>query len=124
TTGGAFNNGGILSLPAGSTLTAAGYTQTATAALDLTVGELTGQFNISSLLQVLGPATLDGTLNLTLDVAPVNGEVPRLGDGFKIVTYTSNTGQFATINGLALGNGLVFQPNYNPTDLTLTVVNG
>ena len=37
------------------------------------------------------------------------------------MTFASRTGQFATINGTALGNGKQFSPAYSATNLTLNV---
>ena len=59
--------------------------------------------------------TLDGMLNLAL----VNGFSPALGNSFPVLTFGSRTGQFATINGLAIGNGKQFSPAYSATNLTL-----
>ena len=68
-------------------------------------------------LTVTSPATLDGTLNLPL----VNGFSPAIGNSFQVMTFGSLTGQFATINGTALGNGKQFSPAYSATNLTLNV---
>ena len=45
-------------------------------------------------IQVNGPASLDGTLNTSL----INGFVPLSGTRFNFMTFTSRTGEFATIN--------------------------
>ena len=66
-------------------------------------------------LTVSGGATLDGTLNLAL----VNGFSPAIGNSFQVMTFGSRTGQFATINGTALGNGKQFSPAYSAANLTL-----
>jgi hypothetical protein len=93
------------------TLTVNGdYTQTAGGSLRIQIGGLTpgadfGQLNVS------GQATLDGTLTVVL----VNGFVPTSGDSFAVLTFGSESGVFATING----DGPLFTPNYNPNDLTL-----
>jgi len=62
--------------------------------------------------------TLDGTLNLTL----TGGYVPNLGDAFDVMTWTSRTGTFLTINGTSIGGGKKLQPTYATDKLTLTVV--
>ena len=84
-----------------------------TVAIDIggTATSLFGRMTIS------GAATLDGMLNLAL----VNGFSPALGNSFQVMTFDSRTGQFATINGLALGNGKQFTPAYTATNLTLDV---
>ena len=70
-----------------------------------------GRMTISS------AATLDGMLNLAL----VKGFSPAIGNSFQVLTFGSRAGQFATINGLAIGNGNQFTPAYNATNLTLNV---
>ena len=77
-------------------------------------GTATSQFGR---LTVSGATTLDGTLNLAL----VNGFSPAIGNSFQVMTFGSRTGQFATINGTALGNGKQFSPAYSATSLTLNV---
>ena len=54
-----------------------------------------------------------------LNLALVNGFSPAIGNSFQVLTFDSRTGQFATINGLALGNGKQFTPAYTATNLTL-----
>ena len=51
----------------------------------------------------------------------MNGFSPAIGNSFQVMTFGSRTGQFATINGLAIGNGKQFSPAYAATDLTLNV---
>src|SRR5262249_4123262 len=103
---------------AAGTLTVTGnYTQTATGVLDIELGGTApGQCDVFA---VGGLATLDGTMNVTL----INGFNPSLGDAFKVLTFGSRSGIFATINGLALGGGLELNPVYNPNDLTLVTQN-
>jgi adhesin/invasin len=92
---GNFTNTGVLTL--GGTLTLPGnFTQSATGTLNEQLGGspssgLFGQINAG------GTATLSGTLN----VSEVNGFVPQVGQNFAIITYTSETGNFTTISGLA-----------------------
>jgi hypothetical protein len=77
---------------------------------------------------VNGEANLSGSLNLML----VNGFVPGLGDRFEILSIGNEVmslpnrpipREFTRINGTDLGNGLMFSPEYSPTNLVLTVVN-
>ena len=69
----------------------------------------------------------------------MNGFSPALGNSFPVLTFGSRTGQFATINGLTLGNpfgpfgcaqgtrfaqggrGKQFNAAYTATNLTLNV---
>jgi hypothetical protein len=62
-------------------------------------------------LNVTGQATLDGTLTVHL----INGFQPNSGDSFVILTFGSGSGVFATING----DGALFTPSYDATDVTL-----
>ena len=56
-----------------------------------------------------------------LNLALVNGFSPAIGNSFQVLTFGSRTGQFVTINGLALGNGKQLSPAYTATNLTLNV---
>ena len=58
---------------------------------------------------------LDGTLQLSL----VNNFVPAPCQTFKVLTFGSRVGDFDTINGLDLGNGLFLRPVYSNNDLSL-----
>jgi hypothetical protein len=104
-----FNNSGSVAVQNGG-VDFNGYSQTATGTLNVRVGGLMPNTEFDQ-FSVNGQATLDGTLNVTL----VDGFVPSPGDSFKIMTFTSRTGEFATING----NGQGYSPNYRATDLTL-----
>ena len=70
-------------------------------------------------LEVGGAVTLDGTL------AIVNGGgfSPALTDTFQILTGSSVTGTFAQLTGATNGNR-IYQAQYNPADVTLTVAQG
>jgi hypothetical protein len=69
-----------------------------------------------SQLAVDGPATLGGALDITS-----TGYVPTAGDSFTILTATSVTGHFATINGTAIASsGLAFAISYTATSVVLT----
>ena len=129
--GGTIQGGGIISVPsatfvnAGSVgpgsspgaLTITGsYTQTASGALDVEIGGLASgtQFDV---LNVTGAATLDGALNLSV----VGGFAPGDTESFRILTFASRSGDFATKNGLSLGAGRFFDPVFDATGLTLGV---
>jgi LysM repeat protein len=51
-----------------------------------------------------------------------NGFTPNLGARFAIMTVGSRSGQFATIQGLDIGNDKRFQVTYSATGVTLDVV--
>lgn len=65
-----------------------------------------------------GPAFLSGTLAVTF----VNGYVPVAGDTFEIMTFSSRSGDFATMTAGALGNGLGLQRVVGATNVVLQVV--
>ena len=94
------------------------YTQKTTGALNISItGTVAGtqydQMNPST-------ATLSGTLN----VSRPTSFVPSVGSTFKIMNFTSATGQFSTVNGLAINSTEHFTITYQPTDVLLTVVSG
>ena len=92
------------------------YNQSSGGALNIEInGTAVSQFDK---LVVSGAATLAGTLNVT---RPTNF-IPSPGNMFPIMAFASRTGQFATTNGLIIGNGLGFKVNHNASDVTLTVV--
>jgi hypothetical protein len=68
-------------------------------------------------INITRAATLNGTLNVTL----ANGFTPANGDSYKIMTYSSVSGTFATFNSPSLSGGLVMVPAYNVGNLTLNV---
>jgi hypothetical protein len=91
------------------------YTQTATGVLNIDIGGLAAGTGYDQ-LQVSGEVALDGTLNVHL----INGFSPQPGDSFRILTFSSQSGDFAVENGLDLGGGLMLAPSYDATGLTLT----
>jgi hypothetical protein len=76
-------------------LTVAGtYTQSSAGNLFLDIGGLSPAGGTFDQLKVTGAATLDGTIWVT----PVNGFVPASGNSWKVLTFASRTGDFATKN--------------------------
>ncbi len=65
-------------------------------------------------------ATLDGTLNVQFAI----GYTPTVGSSFKVLTYASRIGTFATVNVTGLASGLKVTPQYNGTDMTLVISAG
>jgi len=65
-------------------------------------------------------ATLSGILNISRPT----GFIPSIGSTFKIMNFTSETGTFATVNGLPINSTEHFTITYQPTDVLLTVVPG
>ena len=120
TLGGNVTNSGILS--PGSTSTAGelsitgGYTQTAGGTLDGKIGGSTPGTNQDQ-IQVSGAAAFNGTLTVSL----LNGFQPNPGAAFQLVTFGSESGDFATRNGFNLGSGAAFVEGLNQPVGTLTV---
>jgi hypothetical protein len=69
---------------------------------------------------VSGVATLSGTLNISM----TNDFVPVPGDQFALMTYSTRSGSFTTINGLNLGGGRIMSPVYNPNNFTVWLPGG
>ena len=69
-------------------------------------------------LDVAGAVELEGELAVSL----INGFAPELGQTFEVMTFTSRTGEFDTLTGSSLGNGLGLTPSYTDTSVLLTVV--
>ncbi|HET6878560.1 MAG TPA: Ig-like domain-containing protein [Pirellulales bacterium] len=121
-TGGGVLNVSGLALPMAGTITAgAGGTVAVSGNLTLSStstvnvelgGTTTDKFGR---ITATGAASFDGTLNISL----VNSFQPVSGNSFKVMTFASETGQFATINGTSIPNSLVLAPTYDTGDLTL-----
>ena len=115
-TGGLSNAGTIAPGLSPGILTVQNVTQSQSGIVDIEIGGLAAGTAYDRL--AVTNVTLDGTLNLTLN----GGFVPSLGDVFDVMTWTSHTGTFPTINGTSIGGGKKFQPTYATDKLTLTVV--
>jgi hypothetical protein len=86
--------------------------------LDITInGKTAGtqydQFNPTT-------ASLSGTLNIDR----LSSFIPTIGSTFKIMSFSSETGTFGMVNGLAINSTEHFSVTYQPTDVLLTVVSG
>jgi hypothetical protein len=94
------------------------YTQQSAGALDIQLNGITAGTNYD-VLKVTQGATLGGTLNITL------GFTPTIGQTFTILTASSVTGTFATVNGLAINTNEHFTITYHAGgSVVLTVVGG
>jgi hypothetical protein len=60
----------------------------------------------------------------TLNISELGGFVPTVGSTFKILNFNSETGTFATVNGLTINGTEKYTITYQPTDVLLTVVSG
>jgi hypothetical protein len=93
------------------------FLQTETGTLELDIGGLAAGTQHDQ-LRVAGAAALDGTLAIGL----LDGFFASLGDGFRVLAFGSRTGDFAARRGLDIGGGLLFEPLYDDTGLTLLTV--
>jgi hypothetical protein len=77
------------------------------AAYDVTIGGTsTGDYDQ---VNISGTATLGGALNVTI----IDGYTPKPGDSVTVMTFTSATGQFATVT-------TGWSPTYHATSVVLT----
>jgi len=73
-------------------------------------------------LLVTGSASLNGTLDIQTDAGftPGVGAMPGMvGDSYVIITASSRTGEFSTVNGRHAGGGKFYKVGYNPTNVSL-----
>ena len=61
---------------------------------------------------------------ITSPLSRPTGFVPSIGSTFKIMNFTSETGTFATVNGLGINTSEHFTITYQGTDVLLTVAPG
>jgi YVTN family beta-propeller protein len=125
TIGSSVANGGITEggdVPAAGKLTigsSQSFVQSSGGAYEVAIGGLTAGTQYSQ-LAVSGSASLAGALNVRF----VNGFTPSLGNSFTILTASSVSGTFSTINSPALPAGLAWSVAYNATSVVLTAGQG
>jgi T5SS/PEP-CTERM-associated repeat protein len=111
------NNGGIVSPgdSSGTLRVTADYTQQASGTLLIDIaGHSSGQFSV---LNVLGNASLNGTLDPVL----LNGFIPMIGQSFVFLDYASLAGAFSGIENQVFDNGMEkWSVAYQSTDAILT----
>jgi hypothetical protein len=66
-------------------------------------------------IQFSTPLNVDGSFN----VSTRNGYLPNPGAAFQVLNYPSSTNSFTCLSGLDLGGGILLQPQFGPTGLTL-----
>jgi hypothetical protein len=116
--GGKFNIGDALK-KAGQLAITGTYKQSSTGILPVDIGGLTAG-TLYDQLNIKGSAILGGTLNLDL----INGFTPTIGSMFDIMNFSSETGDFATVNGLQINQNEHFQKVVHATNVMLIVVKG
>jgi len=98
------------------------YAQSSHGALDIGIAGTTvgSQYDRLQATGSAGTASLNGTLNISL-----LNFTPAVGNTFKIVTSTNgDSGQFSSVNGLAINSSEHFTITYQTDDVLLTVVSG
>ncbi len=107
-------NAGAITIDSGSLRTTRSFTQTSTGTLfvDIESDSVFDTFVVS------GTASLDGTLDIDL----AGGYTPANGLVFQILTASTVSGTFSTVNDTAIGNGDVFDDQYTGTDVSLVVI--
>ena len=91
------------------------YTQNSGGSLDIGIGGATAaKFDALNATS----AVLGGTLN----ISELSSFIPTVGSTFKILTFNSVTGTFATVNGLTINSTEAYTITYQATDVLLTVV--
>ena len=121
TTPGSLDNAGTVNLAAGTLNVTGNYTQESTGTYDVGIGGIAaggqfGQLNVSQ----------SASLNGGLDVSLINSYTPPQGDSYAVLTFASESGNFAAEFGLYFGSGEGFNPTFspstNPTAVDLVVI--
>ena len=94
--------------------TVAAYNQGATGVYHAEI--FTGPLGSHDELNVTGPASLQGTLDID-----VIGALPEIGDEVVLMTYGARIGRFDAIAGTVLNTALSLAPVFSPAALTLRV---
>jgi hypothetical protein len=89
------------------------YTQEANASVLIELGGVAEA--LYDRVVIAGEARLDGAL----DVALLDGFMPKAGDEFRILSYGSVQGSFSSIAGLGIGNGMYLEFSQDDTGITL-----
>ena len=95
------------------------YTQQSAGALDIAIDGAAAGTKYDQLSVTKG-ATLGGTLNISLGA----GFTPTVGETFTILTASTVSDTFATVNGLAINGSEHFTITYNAGSVVLKVVAG
>jgi formylglycine-generating enzyme required for sulfatase activity len=109
-----FSNTGTVEADTGTISFQGGYSDGSSANLAISLGSATpgsgyGNISFSTLL----------SFNGTFMVSTRNGYQPSVGTSFQLLNYPSSTDSFTCLEGLDLGGGILLQPQFSPTGLTL-----
>jgi hypothetical protein len=109
-----FENFGTVEADMGTISFEGGYSGSPAANLAISLRNVTpgsGYGNIA----FLTPLSLGGTFI----VSTSGGYLPSPGDTFQVLNYPSSTNSFTCLSGLDLGSGILLQPQFGSTGLTL-----
>ena len=109
-------NNKLVSIAAGATMNVTGnYTEGEDGTLKLAVASPSS----FGALSVNGASALDGLLEIT----SASGYSAELGQSFAILSTAAESGAFSYVAGSGLSSGLIYQPYYANTGVTLVVAN-
>jgi hypothetical protein len=115
----AFENEGTVDV-SGGILTAISYVQAAHGLLSLHIGGALLGTGFSQ-LNIEGPVTLEGSLRVTTE----NGFHPEPGQRFQVLSATTLTGRFASVEEVgSIGGGWSYTTEYGTTGIELVVAGG
>jgi hypothetical protein len=107
-------NAGTIASESGRLQFTKAYTQNVAGSLTVAIASAVD----FDLFEITGLATLGGSLDISL----LGGYLPELGDSFEILTASTVSGTFDTVNGTAITAGRRFDVVYGASSVTLTVV--
>jgi len=109
-----FDNSGILDVESGTISFTGAYSNSPSASLAISLGGAAPGSGYST-ISFFNPLSFDGTFSLSTR----NGYLPNPGDAFRVLSYPSATSSFTCLGGLDLGGGILLQPQFGVTGLTL-----
>jgi hypothetical protein len=109
-----FDNDGNLDAQSGTISFTGAYWNTPSANLAISLGGAAPGSGYST-MSFSNPLSFDGTFS----VSTRHGYLPNPGDAFQILSYPSATSSFTCLSGLDLGSGILLQPQFGATGLTL-----
>jgi len=109
-----FNNAGRVEADTGTISFQGIYSGRPSATLAISLGGSTTGSGYGK-LSFSAPLPFDGTFT----VSARNGYLPNPGDTFQVLNYPTSTNSFTCLSGLDLGGGILLQPQFDPTGLSL-----
>ena len=113
-----FANSATVQADTGTILYNSAYADASSANLSISLGGATPDTGYGQIQFAEAPAFAG-----TLSASTRNGFQPTMGEVFTVLNYPSYSGVFSSTN-LTLSGGIVLQPQFSGTSLTLTAANG